>query len=308
MLATSTLTDRLSRRIEIEEAAQRSGKTFRRNGRYQKVEDLLIRPALKAGLQITGLYKRGTANALNPIVRRFEVASPRLPSEFDGFRLLHLSDFHIDCLPDLAAEIAYRVRALPCDICVMTGDYRFAIEGSADQAILGMRQIVGNVQSRNGVLGILGNHDSCEIAPALDAMGVQMLINDAVEIRRSGRGIWFAGIDDPYDYRCDDLDLASQPIPRQEFSVLLAHTPDLYQRAADAAYDLYLCGHTHAGQIRFPVIGSVMQNSNAPRAYTHGRWQHGHMHGYTSAGIGSSMLPVRFNCPPELVLITLRRG
>ncbi len=308
MLATSTLADRLRRRIAIETEAERTGKPFQRNARYQKFEDALIRPALELGLKMTGLYDRGTANALKPVVRRFEIAYPHLPAEFDGFRLLHLSDFHIDCLPELAAAVANRLLTLECDICVMTGDYRFAIEGSAAAAIRGMRLVVASVRSQHGILGILGNHDSCEIAPALDAMGVQMLINDAAEIRRGGSALWFAGIDDPYDYRCDDLDLAAQPIPPEAFSVLLAHTPDLYERAAKAGFDLYLCGHTHAGQIRFPMIGSVMQNSDAPRAYTHGRWQHRTMQGYTSAGIGSSMLPVRFHCPPELVLITLRKS
>jgi predicted MPP superfamily phosphohydrolase len=138
-------------------------------------------------------------------------------------------------------------------------------------------------------------------------MGVEMLINGSTQLRKGRDSIWLAGIDDSYDYRCDDLVQALELVPEQAFKILLAHTPDLYEPAYEAGVDLYLCGHTHAGQIRLPWIGSVIQNSDAPRNYTHGYWKHSGMHGYTSAGIGCSALPIRFNCPPEIVLIELRR-
>jgi uncharacterized protein len=96
-------------------------------------------------------------------------------------------------------------------------------------------------------------------------------------------------------------------IPADTFKVLLAHTPDLYKNAADSGIQLYLCGHTHGGQIRLPKLGAVRSNARCPRAYAYRDWNYNGMHGYTSGGIGSSSIPVRFNCPPEIVIFTLSK-
>ncbi len=263
---------------------------------------------LQAALRITGLYARGVRNALRHKVTTVVLDFDDLPQDFDGFRILHLSDLHIDCLEGMDRAVAAMLRDIPADLCVMTGDYRFAIEGGCEQVRAGMETVLNAVTAKHGVVGLLGNHDPCEIAYALEHSGVQMLINEAAEITNGSASIWFAGVDDSYDYRCDDLDLALSGIPPDAFKILLAHTPDLYHDASNNGVRLYLCGHTHAGQVRLPLIGSVVQNSDAPRAYTYGLWRHREMHGYTSAGVGCSMLPIRFNCPPEIVLIELRRS
>jgi len=140
------------------------------------------------------------------------------------------------------------------------------------------------------VLAILGNHDECEIAVELGSLGVRMLINGAAEIRRDGTSLWLLGVDGPHRYGCDDLEAARAPVP------------------AEAGVDLYPCGHTHAGQIRLPGIGAPLMNAAYPRSYAHGHWQHGAMQGYTRAGVGCSLLPVRYNCAPEIALIeTLKK-
>jgi predicted MPP superfamily phosphohydrolase len=115
-------------------------------------------------------------------------------------------------------------------------------------------------------------------------------------------------VDDPHFYGCDDLQDAMRPVPGQGFKLLLSHTPEMYREAADAGIALYLSGHTHAGQIRFPGIGAVAQLADCPRAYASGHWRHAAMQGYTTAGVGCSLLPVRLNCPPEIVVIELARG
>ena len=79
----------------------------------------------------------------------------------------------------------------------------------------------------------------------------------------------------------------------------------MFEEAATAGIRLYLCGHTHAGQIRVPAIGGILTNADCPTSYTQGVWQRGRMLGYTSAGVGCSLLPVRYNCPPEIALIEL---
>jgi predicted MPP superfamily phosphohydrolase len=137
-------------------------------------------------------------------------------------------------------------------------------------------------------------------------MGVRMLVNEAAEIRLGRDSIWLPGIDDSFDYKVDDLPAALAQVPAEAFKILLAHTPDLYQDAEDRGVHLYLCGHTHGGQVRLPYFGALRSNARCSRRYTYGYWNYRQMHGYTSGGLGCSSLPLRLNCPPEVVLLTLR--
>lgn len=305
-LARRPLSASLAKRSAIEAEFERTGKTFRRHPGRSEAERLFIKPLLKLGLGMTGIYARGVRNALQPVVRHLKLQFPNLPAAFHGYKVLHLADLHIDSVEGLPEVVSSMVARLKPDLCLMTGDYRFEIEGSCEKAYAGMKQVVSAISAPDGIFAILGNHDPCEMAYGLDQMRVHMLINDAVEVRRAGQSLWLAGVDDTYDYRCDDLAAALSAMPQNAFEILLAHTPDLFAQAARAGVDLYLCGHTHAGQVRLPFVGSVIQNSDAPRGFTHGHWRHHQMQGFTSAGVGCSMLPIRFNCPPEIVLIELQ--
>jgi predicted MPP superfamily phosphohydrolase len=305
--ARRALEESLAPRVAIEKAFAQTGRDFRRHPRTEWFEDIFVKPLLKLGLGVTGLYARGMENAVRPVVRDLLLEFDLLPPAFDGYRLLHLSDLHLDSLPGLAESIMAVTAGLHVDAVLITGDYRFLTQGPCDQVCPDLRKILSGISSGDGMFGILGNHDSSEMAYALEALGVQMLINDAVPLARGSEEIWLAGLDDSYDYRTHDLPRALSEVPTGSYRVLMAHTPDLYAEASRAGIHLYLCGHTHAGQVRLPLIGSVVQNSDAPRAYTHGHWRHERMQGYTSAGLGCSMLPIRFNCPPEIVRLTLRR-
>ena len=305
ILEDRSLAERLKLRIEREKQFALTGRKLRNKGWLFRHEKVWLRPLIKFGLQASGLYRRGVHNALRPVLRHLQLTFDNLPSAFNGYTLLHLSDFHIDGIPDLVAPLSKVLRDLTPDLCVITGDYRFDDEGTCEHIYPLMQKVRDNISARDGVFGILGNHDAAEIAFTLDEMGIRMLINEAVEIRRGTQSIWLAGIDDPFDYQCDDLPGTLQMVPADAFKILLAHTPELYGDASQLGVNLYLSGHTHAGQIRFPVVGSIRNNANCPAAYAYGHWQHGKMHGYTSAGVGCSSLPVRFNCPPEAALIRL---
>jgi uncharacterized protein len=340
---------RLARRRAIETAIRTGGQSNARRDSLL-LRDHIAEPILRAALQIMGLYSRGVRNALEPVLRHRRFEFETLPESFHGFRILHLADLHIDGVDGLAEIVAERVKAVPVDLCVMTGDYRFAMEGTCDAVYSGMATVLSGVHARHGVLAILGNHDESDIAIELEALGVGMLINEAVEIPgrllkkafraplsdtrgsvtgyesagagrsrdREGAGgslfqqpaggagrLWIIGVDDPHHYGCGDLDGALESVPPDAFKVLLAHSPEMFDEAAAAGIHLYLCGHTHAGQICLPGIGAPLMNADCPRAFTHGRWRHGGMLGYTSAGVGCSLLPVRYNCPPEITLIEL---
>jgi len=283
-------------------------KAWRRQGRGSfHLENVhLTHTLLGAALRMTGLMNRGRRNALDPRVRTVELELPDLPSSLSGFRILHLSDMHVDATAGLAAAVCSRLEGMEADLCVLTGDYRYEIEGSCAPVYPLMEKILGCVQATHGVLGVLGNHDFSEIVPRLERTGIRFLMNGSVEIRRGNASLWVAGVDDPHYYGCDNLPEALSRVPQDAFKILLAHSPELYREAADRGVNLYLCGHTHGGQICLPGGAPILVNAKCPRRLARGTWQHGRMLGYTNAGVGSSLLPVRFNCPPEIALLELR--
>jgi predicted MPP superfamily phosphohydrolase len=308
LLESRSLEERLKRRLAVEKHFARTGHTFRHGPLHRAWENFILRPALKGGLKTLGLYERGVQNALSPVVRNLRFFFPDLPPDFDGFQILHISDLHIDGVDGLTEALSPVLKSCPADLCVITGDYRFEDRGPADEVYPRMQTVLSSIRARCGTFGILGNHDSGEIGLTLEEMGLPILLNEAVEIRRGHQSIWLAGVDDPFDYRCHDIQAALSAVPAQAFKVLLAHAPEIFDEAAESGVSLYLSGHTHGGQIRFPAIGAIRHNAHCPPAYAYGHWQHGDMQGFTTAGLGCSALPIRFNCPPEVVRIELRCG
>ena len=129
-----------------------------------------------------------------------------------------------------------------------------------------------------------------------------MLVNESAVISRGNQCLYLAGIDDAHLYRTHDIEKAASQIPANSFSILLSHTPEIYKQAARANFDLLLSGHTHGGQICLPGGIPIILFSRLPRRMGAGRWEYGNMIGYTSVGLGSSLVPIRFNCLPEITL------
>jgi len=304
-LEERSLAERVEPRIEIEQRYARLGHTLRHGPFARFFERKIERPLLKFGLRATGLYERGMRNALAVSTTKIRLSFPDLPPAFEGFKILQISDFHIDGVDGLAEALEHALSRLDVepDVCVFTGDYRFEDSGDCQMVYPRMRKVVRSIRAKHGIYGILGNHDAAEIAVALEEFGVRMLVNEAAEIG----ALWLVGVDDKFEYRCDDLPAALARVPPDGFKILLSHSPELYREAAAAGIQLYLTGHTHAGQIRLPGIGAIKHNAQCPRRMAFGAWRHDGMQGYTSAGVGCSSLPIRFYCPPELVVIELAR-
>ena len=262
----------------------------------------IIRNALK----LTGLYWRARRNAERIVVRNNDIGFKDLPPHFDGFTILHISDMHVDISQAAMRRLIELVGDMRYDLCVLTGDYRGKTFGPFEAALDG----VGRVRSRlNGpIYGVLGNHDTIQMVPALEAMGIRMLLNECEVIARGDQRIHLAGVDDAHFYRMDNIEKASLQIPAGAFSILLSHTPEIYRQAAHANFNLMLSGHTHGGQICLPGSIPIALASKLPRRMGAGPWQHHNMIGYTSVGAGSSVVPVRLNCPPEITLHRLRAG
>ncbi|MBO0757971.1 MAG: metallophosphoesterase, partial [Bradyrhizobiaceae bacterium] len=155
--------------------------------------------------------------------------------------------------------------------------------------------------------GVLGNHDTVRMVPDMEEMGIRVLLNETAALARGNARIYLAGIDDAHYYHVDNIEKVASQFPQGAFAILLSHTPEVYRQAAHAGFDVLLAGHTHGGQICLPGAIPITLRSVLPRHMGSGAWTYHAMEGYTSVGVGTSIVPVRLNCPPEITLHHLRR-
>lgn len=294
----------LRQRLGIE--AEHATQVFGRGRTFFHIENwYLMHSLMQLLLKSMGLYQRGRRNACNIQIVHNDVILPRLPPVFQGFTLLQLSDLHLDMDRDYPTALIERLRQVDYDICVMTGDFRARTYGDYEPALEALARVRAHIH--RPAFAILGNHDSIRMTPAMEEMGVTLLLNEAVAIRRGGASLYLAGIDDPHYFELDNIEKAAHEIPHEAVSVLLSHSPEIYRRAAHAGFDLMLSGHTHGGQLCLPGGLALMMNADCPRRFCRGPWRHHTMQGYTSVGSGASIVNVRYNCLPEITLHRLRR-
>ncbi len=258
-------------------------------------------------IKAAGLFGRGYRNVLNLRLEDVELTVPRLPAAFDGFRLLWISDFHIeqfDRLPDRVLSIAQGCRY---DLCVLGGDCCFA-HHITDKACSLMEKIARGLAGKGPVVAVFGNHDYSPMARVLEGCGVRMLLNEHYCLNRGADKVYLVGVDDCHYFGADDLAAATTGIGQGEFTVLLSHSPEIYKKASAAGIDVCLSGHTHGGQICLPGGLVLVSSVSTPRRMLKGAWEYNGMVGYTSRGVGASGAAVRFNCPSEITLFTFKRS
>jgi predicted MPP superfamily phosphohydrolase len=242
----------------------------------------------------------------------------RWPSRLDGFTIALLSDFHYDpyfSIHPLHAAIPL-VNELHPDLIVLTGDFVTVPAlntGDNEKAASGAEpcaRLLRQMRSRHGSWAVMGNHDyytsSARVTSALQAEGIQCLANQSVAIEQDGARFWLAGLDDLFSGTAD-LQKTLHRIPADEATVLLVHEPDYADVVARHPVDLQLSGHSHGGQIRIPGLGPLFLPDFA-RKYVWGLYRIGELILYTNPGLGTIGLPMRWNCPPEITLLTLRHS
>ena len=255
---------------------------------------------IRNSLKLVGLYGRAARNAHDIRVVENRIALPGLPASMNGLRILQLSDLHLDMNDEIVHAIVDRVRSVTCDLCVLTGDYRFRTFGAIEPVIDAMQRLRASLAGP--VYAVLGNHDSVTMLPEMEDMDIRLLMNESLVIERGGESLHLAGIDDAHYFGVHNIEKALSAVPQGAPTVLLSHTPEVYRLAAHAGVALLLCGHTHGGQICLPGGHPVMLDARIPRHLGRGPWQHHAMLGYTSPGAGSSVVGVRLNCPPEITI------
>ena len=282
---------------------KRSGKKTR--SRWTLFERLLA--IFRVLLKLTGLYQKGLANAKAIQVKKIALTFKDLPAVFHSFKILHISDLHIDAIEGLEDILAEKIKPLQADLCVMTGDFRMDTTGSYRQILPAMKKLLEALHPSYGVLGVLGNHDTFRMVESLEQAGMRFLVNETVKIEKERQSLYITGVDDTY-YFYTDMALQAFEKEHPGFAIALSHTSELSDVAADNGYGLYLCGHTHGGQICLPGGVPVISHQKGHRDRVRGLWKQNGMVGYTSPGAGVSGIPLRFNCPPEITLFELLAG
>lgn len=275
-----------------------------RNGRRRR---LPLSAVIKTFLRLFGLFQIGRREVMKLSVVRNDVCLRSLPEPLDGLRILHLSDFHFDLVPELADVVAGLLEEVACDVCVMTGDYRESLTMTGERGVHLAAGIAERYVGQVPVYACLGNHDLWHDQEILEKAGIRMLVNEHAVYERDGARLYFCGVDDPGYHRTDDFAAAYEGVPEGACSVALVHSPCAYARAAAAGASLMLCGHTHGGQICLPGGIPILSHSKCPRRMIAGTWKYGSMQGYTSRGIGANAVPVRFFCRGEIVIHTLHK-
>lgn len=249
------------------------------------------------------MYREATSD---PVVRTVRIELPELQGPV---RLVLMSDIHVagpDMPPHRLARIVERVNRLQPDLVLIAGDFVSDKRSrsrtySVTDAVAPLRKL----KARLGVIAVLGNHDHWRDAQAmrwqLRRAGLRVLDNDAV---RTGP-LTIGGVDDPFTGH-DQLArtirmMRAKPPPY----ILLSHSPDIFPGVPDDV-SLTLAGHTHCGQIRLPWIGAVSTMSAYGERYACGMVKEQGRTLIVSAGLGTSILPIRLGAPPDLWAIELR--
>lgn len=251
--------------------------------------------------------RRGSANAHDLHVAVREMAFEDLPQAFDGYTILFMSDLHVAQTPKAVAAAADLVRSMAPDLAVLGGDYQTFGRPTPAQVGTALAPLLGALAPPDGVLALLGNHDSHEVADELEGLGARVLVNEWASVTRGGAVLRLLGLDDVHSFFTPAATRALHE-HRDGFRIALVHTPELATNAAEAGFRLYLAGHTHGGQICLPGGRPIVTFLDSHRALATGAWRWMGMQGYTTTGVGSGSPPLRFNCRPEIALIRLRRA
>lgn len=282
-----------------------------------------LRVALAAALVVAALLA-AWAFWLEPAslaVRRVSLSVPGWRAEHAGLKVALLTDLHVGA-PHMSLgrlrRVVERTNAEAPDVVLITGD--FVIGGPQDEGgerggVLGgtfvePEPIAGELRHLRaplGVYAVLGNHDwwfdGERVTRSLEGAGLRVLENQAVRVERGGRAFWLVGIADLWTRR-PAVEGALREVTTPDPVVLFTHNPDIFP-GVPARVSLTVAGHTHGGQVNLPLLGRPVVPSRFGQRYAFGHVEEGGRHLYVGGGVGTSIIPVRFRVPPEVVVLSL---
>ena len=249
----------------------------------------------------------GLAEAGDVHIERVDAPVPNLPKAFDGLRVAFLTDIHHGPYVPLTQVTAFvrTALALQPDLILLGGDYC----SRNDSYIAPCLDVLASLKAPLGVFGVLGNHDYWHGVRAtrtgMAKARIEELTNRGVWLKRGNDRLRLAGVDDLWCGRVDVAEALGDTKPT-DACVLLSHNPDVAETLTDRRVGLMLSGHTHGGQLSYRGIANPFVPSAYGNKYARGFADAPATRVYTSRGLGVTGLPVRYNCPPELSVITLR--
>jgi len=244
----------------------------------------------------------------SPVVERVQIPIPNLPKALDGFRIVQISDIHHNHYPFTTLELVSRAiqmaNELEPDLIVLTGDYVW----HEVEPIFKLMPALAHLNAKYGVYAGLGNHDYWTnvevVTQAIDQEGLPLLVNQGIPITVEKSTLYLASLDDGWSGK-PDLASAMANHSGDAITVLLMHEPDLASKyAVDKRIHLQLSGHSHGGQVRLPFYGPLILPYLAWK-YPMGLYNIDGMWLYTNRGLGTTNVPVRVNCAPEITELTL---
>ena len=256
------------------------------------------------------------------VVTEIEVESARLPESFADYRIAHVSDLHNDEFGENNAKLLAVIKETEPDMIAITGDLLDSRRTDVEKALHFVQQAVKIAPCYY----VTGNHESREgktydqLEKYMIEAGVIVLRNDKQTLEKDGGAITVAGIDDPRFALDSDrlakmeqvigraLDKSLKDVPKEQFTLLLSHRPELFELYCEREIDLVLTGHVHGGQFRIPGVGGVIgPGQGLLPDYDAGLYSDGNTNMVLSRGLGQSVVPFRINNPPDLVLVTLKK-
>lgn len=237
-----------------------------------------------------------------------------LPPDVAPVRLLHISDVHLERITKREREVLRLVEVTRPHLIVMTGDYLNLSYNQDQSALAQLQEMLSQLWAPHGVYATLGSPPvdlRQTVTPLFSDLQVRLLRNEWTMVDvGGGRQIVLLGLDCTHhlDEDARRLEQVARDAPDHLPRVLLYHSPELMPHAPSSGVDLYLCGHTHGGQVRLPLVGPVITSSQLGRRYVMGHYHNGSSHLYVSRGIGLEGLSaprVRLLSSPEVTLVTL---
>ena len=253
---------------------------------------------------VSKIAKTAMDEASSLSLERVEIELKRLPKKLDGFKIIHLSDIHHSPFTNLehierAVKIANRLKP---DMFILTGDY----VSHEKKYIAPVAKVLGTLNSEFGTFACLGNHDHWTspelVVRKFGEVGIKMLVNEGLRFEARGGSFWICGVDDHMVGKAD-LTAALKGSYPDEMKLLLAHNPIILRQAARYGVDLTLSGHTHGEQVK---VRDPEKRLLPRRKLSSGLHRRKDSQIYITRGIGTVVLPIRYQCPPEISLLELR--
>lgn len=246
------------------------------------------------------------------VVRHETIDIPRWHNEHSNMKIAVLTDLHVGS-PHMSIErlrtVVERTNAEQPDLIIILGD--FVIDGVVGGRFVepeAIADVLRDLRATSGIITVLGNHDwwndGERVTRALRGANITVIENDVARIERDGRAFWLAGIADLWTRRPDIAGTLNK-VQSDDPVILLTHNPDIFPDIP-ARVSLTLAGHTHGGQVNLPFFGRPVVPSQFGQRFAAGLVREEGRTMFVSTGVGTSIIPVRFRVPPEILILTLR--